>query len=51
MTTLRVNKISGHTLFAHKIVHAAQKNVQQTPPSILNPNDIRGLISGMLVAI
>jgi len=50
-TILQVNKISGHTLPAQKIVHAAQKNVQQSPLSILNPYDISRLISGTLVAI
>jgi hypothetical protein len=43
-TILQVNKISGHTLFAQKIVHAAQKNVHPNPLVILNHNDISRLV-------
>jgi len=37
-------------LFAQKIVHAAQKNVHPNLLTILNVNDIKRLVSGMLVA-
>jgi hypothetical protein len=49
-TILQVNKIFGHTLFAQKIVHNAQNNVQQSLPSILNPNDISRLMCGTPLA-
>jgi hypothetical protein len=44
-------RFSAPPFFAQKIVHAAQKNVHPNLLIILNVNNIRKLVSGMLVAI